>query len=45
MATSYEIDAEIYSGVDSKIGEDIDEEKLNTLLIERNAKIEERRYG
>ncbi len=45
MATSYEIDAEIYSGVDSEIGEDIDEEKLNTLLIERNAKIEEHRYG
>lgn len=40
MATIYEIDAAIYDCVDSETGEIIDEEKLNSLLLERNAKLE-----
>ena len=38
--TLYEINAEILSCIDDETGEVIDENKLNALLMERNAKIE-----
>lgn len=40
MATLYEIDATIMDCVDTETGEIIDEEKLNSLLMERSAKLE-----
>jgi len=40
MATLYEIDAAIMDCVDTETGEIIDEEKLNSLLMERSAKLE-----
>lgn len=40
MATLYEIDAAIVDCVDEETGEIIDEEKLNSLLMERSAKLE-----
>ncbi|MBR7084867.1 MAG: siphovirus Gp157 family protein, partial [Oscillospiraceae bacterium] len=40
MATLYEIESAIYDCVDSETGEVIDEEKLNTLMMERSAKLE-----
>lgn len=40
MATLYEINAAITNCVDTETGEIIDEEKLNTLLMERNVKLE-----
>lgn len=40
MATLYEIDNEILNCIDEETGEIIDEERLNTLNMERNQKIE-----
>lgn len=40
MATLYEIDAAIMDCVDAESGEIIDEEQLNSLLMERSAKLE-----
>lgn len=40
MATLYEIDSAIYDCVDEETGEIIDFEMLNTLLMERNKKLE-----
>lgn len=40
MATLYEIDAAIMECVDAETGEIIDEEKLNSLLMERDVKLE-----
>lgn len=40
VATLYEIDQSILDCIDSETGEIIDAEKLNSLMIERNVKIE-----
>jgi len=40
MPTLYEIDSAIMACVDSETGEIIDEDKLNSLLMERTAKLE-----
>lgn len=40
MATLYEIDSQITQCIDSETGEMIDAEKLESLLMERDAKIE-----